>query len=177
LLKRGKPPAELGLSRRFGAALKRQNPGNEFAQLTAVLRHSTAIGVDLVNVSHIAAAIDRFGERYIRRTFTAGEARYCRAGAAAAERFAGRFAAKEAVVKSLNPSAPWHDWRAIEIERESSGRCRVVLHGPAAALAARRRIGGFALSISHDGAHAIAMVVARRRPAAAARSIRHGHHR
>jgi holo-[acyl-carrier protein] synthase len=145
-----------------------------------VLRNATPIGVDLVSVADIASALDRFGERYVRRTFTDREALYCRAGSGLtmAERFAARFAAKEAVVKSLNPSSPWLDWRAIEIARETSGRCHVVLHGSAAALAARRRIGGFALSISHDATHAIAMVVARRRRTASrARRLRHEPHR
>jgi holo-[acyl-carrier protein] synthase len=127
--------------------------------------NGTQIGVDLVSVADIASALDRFGERYIQRTYTDSEARYCRAGAglAMAERFAARFAAKEAVVKTLDPSSAWRHWRDIEIERGKSGRCRVVLHGRAAALAARRRIGDFALSMSHDDTHAIAMVVAHHR--------------
>ena len=92
---------------------------------------SLSVGLDVVSVAEVAAALDRFGDRYIRRIFTPPEASYCLAAApsAAAARFAARFAAKEAAVKALQPDRHWSDWRAIEVRRHSSGRCTLVLRG------------------------------------------------
>jgi holo-[acyl-carrier protein] synthase len=124
------------------------------------------VGIDAVCVAEVAGALERFGDRYVRRAFTAQEAAYCgsAAGAAAAARFAARFAAKEATVKTLDPDRPWVDWTAIEVRRCRSGRCALVLHRGAASLAARRGFEHFELSISHDGDQAVAIVVALRRP-------------
>jgi holo-[acyl-carrier protein] synthase len=123
------------------------------------------VGVDLVSVREVARSLERFGERYVRRVFTAHEAAYCRAaaGRAAAARFAARFAAKEATLKALHPETPWADWRAIEVRRHPSGWCELVLHGEAAALARRQGIETLALSMSHDGGRAAAVVVAQAR--------------
>jgi holo-[acyl-carrier protein] synthase len=115
-------------------------------------------------VAEVADALARFGDRYVRRVFTPHEAAYCRAavGRATAARFAVRFAAKEAALKALQPARYWADWRAIEVRRHKSGRCALVLHGAAASLAARRGIQHLALSMSHDGDRAAAVVVALR---------------
>jgi holo-[acyl-carrier protein] synthase len=123
-----------------------------------------SVGLDVVRVAEVSAALDRFGRRYIDRVFTAQEAAYCRASATAAARLAARFAAKEAVVKALQPEQQWTDWRAIEVKRHKSGRCALVLHREAASLASRRGIRTFALSMSHDGDRAAAIVVALRDP-------------
>jgi holo-[acyl-carrier protein] synthase len=123
-----------------------------------------SIGVDVVSVAEVAAAMNRFGHRYVRRVFTTHEAVYCAraAGAVSAARFAVRFAAKEAALKSLQPADQRIDWRTIEVRRHASGRCALVLHGAAAALAARRGIRHLAVSMSHDGDVAAAVVVALR---------------
>jgi holo-[acyl-carrier protein] synthase len=120
--------------------------------------------VDVVSVAEVAAALDRFGDRYVRRGFTAHEAAYCRssAGRTAAERFAVRFAAKEAAVKALQPGRRWADWTAVEVHRYKSGRCALILRREAASLASRRGIEHLELSMSHDGDHAVAVVVALR---------------
>jgi holo-[acyl-carrier protein] synthase len=127
-------------------------------------RVELSVGVDVVSVAEVSAAIDRFGDRYVRRTFTADEAAYCQSSScrATAERFAVRFAAKEAALKALQPARPWTDWSAIEVQRYKSGRCGLVLRREAAALAGRRRIERLELSMSHDGDHAVAVVVALR---------------
>jgi holo-[acyl-carrier protein] synthase len=118
----------------------------------------------VARVDEVASAVRRFGDRYVRRVFTPEEAAYCRAasGTVAARRFAARFAAKEAAVKVLGPDDPWSDWRSIEVRRHQSGRCALVLHGQAAALAAARGIEHMAVSITHDGNLAAAIVVALR---------------
>jgi holo-[acyl-carrier protein] synthase len=120
------------------------------------------VGVDVVSVAEVAASLGRFGKRYVRRVFTAHEAAYCLAAAdrVASGRLAARFAAKEAAVKALQPDHPWADWRAIEVRRSASGRCGLVLHREAASLAARRGIRHLALSMSHDGNRAAAVVIA-----------------
>jgi holo-[acyl-carrier protein] synthase len=119
------------------------------------------VGADIVSVADVTAVLDRFGDKYIRRTFTRREASYCRtaSSAVAAQRFAARFAAKEAALKALQPEGPWSNWRAIEVSRHKSGRCRLVLHGQAALLAARRGIRCLALSMSHEGGVAAAVVI------------------
>ena len=119
------------------------------------------VGVDIVSISEVAESLEPFGERYIRRVFTAREASYCRAatGSAVASRFAARFAAKEAVLKALRPNGSAIDWRSIEVCRHPSGWCDVVLHGRAASLATRRGINRIALSMSHDDSSATAVVV------------------
>jgi holo-[acyl-carrier protein] synthase len=120
------------------------------------------VGLDVVSVKEVSRSLERFGDRYVRRVFTPREAAYCRAGIgrAAAARFAVRFAAKEATLKALRPEAPSGDWRLIEVRRHPSGWCDVVLHGEAAALAARQGIETLALSMSHHAGHATAIVVA-----------------
>ncbi len=125
-----------------------------------------AVGIDVISVAEVAVALARFGDRYVRRAFTAREATYCRAaaGAAAAARFAARFAAKEATVKALQPHRRWADWTAIEVRRCRSGRCVLVLHRQAASLATRRGIEHLELSMSHDGDQAVAIVAALRQP-------------
>jgi holo-[acyl-carrier protein] synthase len=122
------------------------------------------VGIDVVSVAEVATALSRFGDRYVRRAFTAQEAAYCQAaaGRAAAARFAARFAAKEATVKTLRPQQRWVDWTAIEVRRCRSGRCALLLHRRAAALAARHGIEHLELSMSHDGDRAVAIVVALR---------------
>jgi holo-[acyl-carrier protein] synthase len=126
--------------------------------------NNLTVGVDVASVDEVASAVRRFGDRYVNRVFTPHETAYCRAarGAAAAARFAARFAAKEATAKALQPEHPWSDWRAIEVLRRKSGRCSLVLHGRAAVLAARRGIKHLALSMTHDGNQAAAIVVALR---------------
>jgi holo-[acyl-carrier protein] synthase len=133
-------------------------------------------GFDLVSVPEVADALARFGDRYVSRVFTSDEALYCRAalGMAAAERFAARFAAKEAALKVLMPAGRWGNWREIEVRRQKSGRCDLVLHGDAAALAAARGVARLSLSMSHDGDRAAAFVIAQiSRPR---RADRRSHH-
>jgi holo-[acyl-carrier protein] synthase len=121
-----------------------------------------SVGIDVVFVAEVAAALHRFGDRYVRRAFTAHEAAYCRAAAepVSAARFAARFAAKEAALKALQPGGRWVDWRAIEVRRQEAGDCALVLHGGAASLARRRGIDHLVLSMSHEGDLAAAIVIA-----------------
>ena len=112
------------------------------------------VGVDLVQVSRIAASVATFGERFVERVFTPAEAAY----ATTPERLAARFAAKEAVKKALELDGV--AWRDIEVARRASGACDVVLHGAARAAADAMGARELALSMSHEGDYATAMVVA-----------------
>jgi len=121
------------------------------------------VGVDLVAIAEVQASLEAQGERYVRRLFTAEERRYCEAQkAASAASFAARFAAKEAALKLLRPRAdeeavPWSD---IEVVRADDGACDLELAGAARALARRRGLSGFSVSLSHEAGLAIAVVTA-----------------
>jgi len=124
---------------------------------------SLRVGVDLVRVADIAGSIARFGERYTARIFTDAERQYCvEDGRHAAQRFAARFAAKEATMKVLRPSA--NDgvaWRSIEVCQLPEGACEITLRDAALALATRDGIAELSLSMSHEPEYATATVVAR----------------
>src|SRR5213595_3998733 len=117
-------------------------------------------GIDIAEVPRIAQAIARFGERFLRRVFTDGEIRYCDSKANRIERYAARFAAKEASMKALGTG--WNHgvrWRDIEVHRQPGKRPTIRFHGKAAEFAGRLRASNVALSISHTPEQAIASVI------------------
>lgn len=119
------------------------------------------IGVDVVEIARIAGSIERHGERFLRRIFTEGELRYCRAMKAPAPFYAARFAAKEAVSKAFGTGIGANlGWLDIDVQRRSSGAPFVILHGSGAALAAQLGISEVLLSISHSEHYAVANAVA-----------------
>lgn len=115
------------------------------------------VGVDLVRIERIQAAIARFGERFLNRCFTVGERAAC---ADAPARLAARFAAKEAVAKSLGTGLRGMTWREIEVVTDASGKPQVSLHGGAAARAQALGVTGWEISLSHEGEYAVAFVTA-----------------
>jgi len=119
------------------------------------------VGIDLIRISDVADSIDRFGSRYTRRLFTVDEIRYCEEDPSRApERFAARFAAKEATIKALRPGPDDRlDWRTVEVRRAPEGWCEIQLHAEAEALASRNGVGDLALSMSHEQDYATATVV------------------
>lgn len=117
-------------------------------------------GIDIAEVPRIAASIERFGERFVRRIFTEEEIRYCESKANRSERYAARFAAKEAAMKALGTG--WNfgiRWRDIEVFRPSGSRPTIRFHGKAAEVAKRLQMKNVALSLSHTSEHAIASVI------------------
>lgn len=120
-------------------------------------------GVDLVAVEDVRRSIEQFGDRYLERVFTPHE-RACCTGSpvVVAAGLAARFAAKEAAIKVLEPpeGSGLPDWRSIEVRRRPSGACTLELTGEAARLAGRAGIEELAVSLSHEGAIACAVVVA-----------------
>lgn len=123
------------------------------------------VGVDLTSVAEVASAVDRLGERYLRRLFTDEELASCGGvERPRVESLAARFAAKEAALKVLRPDGSRPEWRDIEVVRSPDGSCDVRLHGVAAALAERRRVERLSLSMSHEAGLAVAVVAATCRP-------------
>ncbi|GAB4109273.1 MAG: hypothetical protein Kow00105_17880 [Phycisphaeraceae bacterium] len=118
-------------------------------------------GIDMVETARVARMIEEHGERFLRRCFTEGEQAYCAANPARyAEHLAGRFAAKEAILKVLGTG--WSDgiaWTEAEVVRLPSGMPVVKLHGRCAEVADRLGITQWLLSITHTGAYAMASAI------------------
>lgn len=106
------------------------------------------LGVDLVDIDRIRGVIER-QPRFVDRTYTEAEAAYCAARKVPWERYAARFAAKEAVMKAMGVGLGAVDLVEIEVVRAESGQPSIRLTGRAAALAAERGIIGWHLSLSH----------------------------
>src|SRR6266545_2502473 len=93
-------------------------------------------GIDIVEVPRIAAAIERFERRFLERVFTADEIRYCDSKHNRAERYAARFAAKEAGMKALGTG--WRNgiaWRELEVRNLTGGRPTLSFSGKAGEVA------------------------------------------
>ena len=117
-------------------------------------------GIDIAEVPRIAQALSRHGERFLHRVFTEGEIRYCDSKANRIERYAARFAAKEAAMKALGTG--WNHgvrWRDIEVSRQPGGRPTITFHGKADEFATRLGVAHVALSLSHTAEQAIAQVI------------------
>lgn len=117
-------------------------------------------GIDIAEVPRIAASIERFGGRFLNRIFTEGEIRYCDAKANRVERYAARFAAKEAAMKALGTG--WNygvRWRDCEVVRKPGGRPTLTFHGKAAEFAAKLGVKNIALSLTHTAEQAMAQVI------------------
>jgi holo-[acyl-carrier protein] synthase len=118
------------------------------------------IGVDLCEVDRIEAAIARHGERFLTRIYTPAERAYCESKTNRTERFAGRFAAKEAAMKALGTG--WRRgvaWRDFEVARAASGQPVIVLHGVAREIADKQGVKRALVSITHVKSMAMAQVV------------------
>lgn len=119
------------------------------------------VGIDTVEVAGVEASMAAFGARFERRLFTAHEREAAgRVPARRAERLAARFAAKEAVIKALDLGEAGIGWRDIELCSAADGAPTLQLHGAVAARAAAAGLHEFAVSLSHDGGQACAVVVA-----------------
>jgi holo-[acyl-carrier protein] synthase len=118
------------------------------------------VGTDLVETKRVQDSIDRFGERFVERIFTAGEIAYCNRKRNSAESFAARFAAKEAAAKALGTGiSRGVSWKEFEVRRETSGRPTLHLSGRAAELAEAMGVRKIQLSLTHSRELAMAVVV------------------
>ncbi|MBM4011387.1 MAG: holo-ACP synthase [Planctomycetota bacterium] len=119
------------------------------------------VGTDITEVLRIAQMIERHGELFIARVYTPAEIEYCRTRTMATQHFAGRWAAKEAVLKALGTG--WRrgiSWRDVEVTNGAAGRPSVTLRGGTADFAEKMGIRCILASISHCRTHATASAVA-----------------
>ena len=118
------------------------------------------MGTDLIETRRVQESINRFGERFLERIFTAGEIAYCMRKKNAAESFAARFAAKEAGAKALGTGiSRGVSWKEFEVKREASGKPTLSLSGRAAELAGMMGIRRVELSLTHSRELAMAVVL------------------
>ena len=118
------------------------------------------IGTDLAEVDRIREAIQRHGQRFIERIYTAKEIAYVESKANRFERYAARFAAKEAGMKAIGTG--WRRgvrWQDFEVANLPSGRPTLLLHGVAAAVAEQMSVRSISLSITHTALQAMAIVI------------------
>src|SRR6476620_7671311 len=118
------------------------------------------VGIDIVECLRIAQMIEKHGELFIARVYTDAEIDYCTMRKAATQHYAGRWAAKEAVLKALGTG--WRrgiGWRDIEIRNDRNGAPIVKLRGGARDVMERAGIQRMHVSISHSRSFAVAYVV------------------
>lgn len=117
-------------------------------------------GVDLAEVDRIRAAIERYGPRFVERIYTPGEIAYVERKANRYERYAARFAAKEAGMKAIGTG--WRRgvrWRDFEVANLPSGRPTLRLDGRAREFAERLGVRSISLSLTHTAQMAMAHVI------------------
>jgi holo-[acyl-carrier protein] synthase len=117
-------------------------------------------GVDLAEVDRIRKAIGRYGKRFIDRIYTPAEIAYVERKANRFERYAGRFAAKEAGMKAIGTGWKYGvRWRDFEVANLPSGRPTLKLHGEAARIAEQLGVKLISLSITHTSELGMAHVI------------------
>ena len=118
------------------------------------------LGLDVAEIDRIEAAIKRHPASFIERIYTPAEAAYCQQFTPPYERFAGRFAAKEAAMKALGTG--WTRgirWRDIEVVRVRGGKPTLRLDGAARTIADQIGVKHISMTITHSGNLAIAQVI------------------
>ena len=130
------------------------------------------LGTDLVYVPRIQAALERFGDRFLEKIYTPAEQKDCRQlnsqqtsikgkmNRVSCNQLAGRWAAKEAVVKALGTGWRGLRYTDVEVQRSDSGAPKLRLHGTASALASAWGNCQWQLSLSHDGDYCTATAIA-----------------
>ena len=116
-------------------------------------------GVDIIEIRRIAAVLERYGERFLRRVYTSSELEYCRGRPS---KLASRFAAKEATMKALGTGVRGVSWKDIEVARAPSGAPSILLHGRAKSRAERIGVSEISISMSDSQDNAVAFAVALR---------------
>ncbi len=117
-------------------------------------------GVDLAEVPRIKASIERFGARFINRVYTPAEIAYVERKANRYERYAARFAAKEAGMKAIGTG--WRHgvrWQDFEVVNQRSGKPTLLFHGVAARVAGKLGVRNVSLSITHTAELGMAHVI------------------
>ncbi len=118
------------------------------------------IGIDLVDCARIENSIERFGERFLKRVFTAGEIAYSQSMKFPARHLAARFAAKEALSKAFGTGiGKSMGWRDLDVQKRESGEPFVVLTGGAEKMAQERGVGRIWISLSHTEQSGMATII------------------
>ena len=121
------------------------------------------LGTDIVEIVRIARLIERHGDVFLNRVYTADEVRYCQRHKNSYQHFAGRWAAKEAVMKSFGTGfTRGIHWQDIEVVSKRSGEPVINIQGGAGDLAEKLRIDKVLITISHCRAYATATAIALR---------------
>ncbi|MGH9692028.1 MAG: holo-ACP synthase [Candidatus Acidiferrales bacterium] len=118
------------------------------------------LGMDIAEIDRIGAAIARHGATFLERVYTRREVSYCESHKNKFERYAARFAAKEAAMKALGTG--WSHgvrWRDIEVANAPGGKPALNLEGVAGQLADRLGVKNISLTITHSGNLALAQVI------------------
>jgi holo-[acyl-carrier protein] synthase len=119
------------------------------------------IGTDIIECLRIAQMIDRHGELFIRRVYTEHEIAYCSDKKASTQHYAGRWAAKEAVLKALGTGwVQGISWRDVEVRHKRGGAPTIRLQGGAREVFEQSGITRMHISISHCRSHAVAYAIA-----------------
>jgi len=117
-------------------------------------------GIDVCEVPRIALSIARFGDRFLQRVFTPEEIQYSQSKKNSTERFAARFAAKEAAMKALGTGASRGvTWTSIEVGHARGGRPILRLYGKAGETADKLGVKQISLSVTHTESTAMAIVI------------------
>jgi holo-[acyl-carrier protein] synthase len=120
-----------------------------------------AHGIDLVDCPRIEQMVERHGDRFVNRVFTEAERAYAERHKRSVEKYAGRFAAKEAILKLIGTG--WRGkikWTDIEVVNDAAGRPEVTLSGEVKRIAAELNIAQISISITHTANFAMASAVA-----------------
>lgn len=119
------------------------------------------IGTDIIEVDRIENMIEKHGDLFIERVYTPAEIEYCAGRKAATQHYAGRWAAKEAVLKAMGTGwAQGIQWTDIEVANEMGGKPNIRLAGTARELCEKMRVSEMMISISHCKSHATAYALA-----------------
>ena len=115
------------------------------------------IGVDILEIERIRLSLERYGDRFLTRVFTAREIAYCKDKINIYQHLAARFASKEALSKAL--AIGWKGefrWKDIEVVNDTSGQPRIALHGN---LGKRLSASSIFVTLSHSDSHVVAVVL------------------
>jgi holo-[acyl-carrier protein] synthase len=115
------------------------------------------IGVDILEIERIQRSIEGYGDRFLRKVFTAREIAYCRGKNNIYQHFAARFASKEAMSKAL--ATGWQGefrWQDVEVINDASGQPHITLHGN---LRKNLSASSILVTLSHSESHVVAVVL------------------
>jgi holo-[acyl-carrier protein] synthase len=118
------------------------------------------IGLDLVKIARLRAAVERWHERFLLRVFTEAERRYCFSRASPYASLAARFAVKEAVLKAIGTGwAQGVRWVEIEVLPDATGRPQASVNGRVRSLFRQAGVSGVHVTLSHDAEYAVGEAV------------------